>query len=89
MSALWYTGKGTSVPITEYINVVFFKHYSEFITNYITCMEYIFKITYSSTIQEVIVNIISNAHLAIQDSLDSKIIKISAKLKQNASHKLK
>ncbi len=46
------------------------------------------KTTYSSTIQELIVNIRSNIHLTILDSLDSMIIKICTKYKQNKSHKL-
>ncbi len=38
---------------------------------------------------EIIVNITSNIHLAMKDSLDTKVSKICAKCKQSKRHKLK
>ncbi len=38
--------------------------------------------------REIIVNITSNIHLAMKDSLDTKVSKICAKCKQSKSHKL-
>ncbi len=46
------------------------------------------KTAYRSTIQELVVNLRSNIHSAIQDYLNSKVIKICPKCKQNKSHKL-
>ncbi len=47
------------------------------------------KTTYSSTMHTIIVNIRSNIHLAINDSLYTKVSKICAKCKQSKCHQLK
>ncbi len=63
------------------IVAMFKEHFSGLINNYIICMECKYKTTYSSTIQELIVNIRSNIYLAIKDSLNTKVSKICAKCK--------
>ncbi len=60
--------RALSIPITSDINVAIFKeHVSGLINIYIICMEYKCKTTYSSTMQEIIVKIKTNIHLAIKD----------------------
>ncbi len=50
--------RATSIPITSDINVAIFKeHVSGLINNYIICMEFKCKTTYSSTMHDIIVNI--------------------------------
>ncbi len=46
------------------------------------------KTTYSSIMHEIIVNIKGNIHLAIKDSLETKVSKICTKCKQSKCHKL-
>ncbi len=75
--------RATSIPITNDINVTIFKdHVSGLINNYIICMECKCK-TYGSTMHEIIVNIKSNIHLAIKDSLETKVSKVCTKCKQS------
>ncbi len=80
----------TSILINSDINVAIFKEYvSGLINNYIICMECKCKTTYNSTMHEIIINIKGNIHMAIKDSLDTKISKIYTKCKQSKWHKLK
>ncbi len=46
------------------------------------------KTIYSSTMHEIIVNIKRNIHLAIKDSLETKVSEICTKCKQSKCHKL-
>ncbi len=47
------------------------------------------KTTYISTMHKIIVNIKSNIHLAIKNSLETKVSKMCTKCKQSKCHKLK
>ncbi len=78
--------RATRISLTNDINVANFnEHALGLINNYIICMKCKCITTFCSTMHKIIINIRGIIHLAIKDSIETKVSNICAKCMQDKS----